>query len=684
MNEKNIKTIISLGPSTKNVEALKKIKAKGVDFVRINMSHSNIEDLKYFIYHAKQINLKFVLDTEGPQIRTGDLVHDGAVIEVGENVKIVSKIDGDVKNIVSIKPGSIITQLEAGDLMHIGPDTLILKITNTTTINEGYITGNVIIGGELIKNKAVVIRSGMGKSFFLPPLSEKDYESINVGLKENVKYIAASFIRSGSDVEHVRCATRGKMKVISKVECSQGLKNIDKIVEKTDYILIDRGDLSKDIPIERVPFAQKIIIEKAKEKGKGVFVATNLLETMVDKIKPTRAEINDIINTILDGAEGLTLSAETAIGKYPMECINTLNKVVQYTQSVFKRDSYLKGKNKISTFLQSEDYFEEIDLFESLTPPNGGKLINRAFNVNLDKKYIESLHKITISNEKQIDVEQIGTGAYSPLEGFMTENDFYSVLKSMRLPDNTIFPIPIILDVSEEVARNVSCPSTIGLMDDYQNMLALMHVSDIFSIDKDKVTSVLYEFDRKNYPGIKMIKKLNSVLLGGKIDLLKRRFSPFNEYMLTPLQIRALFDEMGWYNVACVNSNNIIQKDFKYEHLKALEENCDGFFVHPLIFEKKEGDLDYKKKIKNYIDVVNNFFPKKNAIFSVFANYYRYWGARDIVFGAICRQNFGCSHFVLRGNHAEDLTSCNPGVFERIFEEFPDLVIKVVHCDKTC
>ena len=122
------------------------------------------------------------------------------------------------------------------------------------------------------------------------------------------------------------------MKIISKVECIDALENLNDIIWKSDYILIDRGDLSKEIPVEKIPYTQKIIIHRANKQNVGVFVATNLLETMIDHRKPTRAEVHDIIGTIVDGAEGLTLAAETAVGKYPMECINMLNKLIKHSE----------------------------------------------------------------------------------------------------------------------------------------------------------------------------------------------------------------------------------------------------------------------------------------------------------------------------------------------------------------
>src|SRR3989344_1082091 len=185
------------------------------------------------------------------------------------------------------------------------------------------------------------------------------------------------------------------MKIISKIECVDALKNLDAIVKKTDLILIDRGDLSKEIPLTAIPMAQKMIMNTAKKYKKDVFVATNLLETMISSKKPTRAEVNDIANTILDGAAGLALAAETAIGKYPLESIATLKKVINQT---------------MHPSVSLHNYGPLI------TNPHGGKLVNLIPNSMPNSKYLESLKKIKLNIGQQMDVELMGVGVYSPIE----------------------------------------------------------------------------------------------------------------------------------------------------------------------------------------------------------------------------------------------------------------------------
>src|SRR3989344_27401 len=280
MPKNKIKIIVTLGPSTSSENDLKKIKDKGVDFVRINMSHSSIDDLKYFIGLAKKVGIPFIIDTEGSQVRTGDLNSSSISLEENDEIRIHRQsLVGDNKKI-SLKPGHVVEQLEAGDLIYVDFNVLILRVSDVSTIADGYITAKAVNSGTLGRNKAVVIDSALDKKLHLPPLSEKDYESIAVGLAAGVKYIAASFMRSAEFVKAVRKASGNKMKIISKIECLDALGNLDEIIRESDYLLLDRGDMSKEILIEKIPLLQKILLDRAHRANKEIFVAPNLLEAM--------------------------------------------------------------------------------------------------------------------------------------------------------------------------------------------------------------------------------------------------------------------------------------------------------------------------------------------------------------------------------------------------------------------
>jgi len=672
--KKNTKIIVTLGPATRAEDDLRKIKDRGVDFVRINMSHSSLEDLEYFISLAKRIGLEFIIDTEGSQVRTGNLSAKSIFLTEGEELKIHnSEIIGDEKNIC-LKPGHIVGQLAAGDLVYLDFDAIILRVSDVSGLEKGYITAKVASEGALGANKAVVIHSGAERKFILPTLSEKDYKSIKIGLDNKINFIAASFIRNSEAVQKVKRATRGKMKIISKIECVDALENLDEIIKASDYLLIDRGDLSKEIAIEKIPFSQKIIIARARRQRVGVFVATNLLESMVQNKKPTRAEAHDIVETILDGAAGLTLSAETAIGKYPMECINTMSKIISHTERAAGEIKETSGK--LIKKLEKNNYLLEKQAYSSLILPHGGRLINRIIKLEPTKEYLDSLKKIVISPEAEMDVEQIAIGTFSPLEGFMGQDDFKSVLNNWRLSGGAAWPLPIVLSVSQAKADELKLGRPVLLVNQTGQAVAILHLKEKYHYNKNETAKKLYGTESSLHPGVASLFKMPDVFLGGAIDLIKRRQSDFKEYELTPSQVRGLFEERGWSKVVGFHTRNVIHRSHEFIQLEALNnEYCDGLFIHPVIGKKKPGDFQAKYIIASYEKMIKDFYPKNKVVFSVFSTFSRYAGPREAIFTALCRKNFGCSHFIIGRDHTGVGDFYPPYAAHEVFDRFDNLGI---------
>ncbi|MBR9706801.1 sulfate adenylyltransferase [Candidatus Pacearchaeota archaeon] len=662
----NVKVIVTLGPATNKEDDISKIKDKGADFVRINMSHSSTDDLNYFIKLSKEAEIPFIIDTEGSQIRTGDLNQNKITYEEGNVLKIYSKeLVGDSEKIC-LKPGIILKQLKEGDLILVDFNTLVLKVSDISTIGEGYISARVVTQGYLGNNKSAVIVSAVEREFKLPVLTEKDKKSIEIGLKEGISHIAISYVKGGKDVDEAKKATNNAMYIISKVESKESLINIDEILDKSDAILLDRGDMSKEVPVEKIPIIQKIILKKAKEKGKQVFVATNLLESMIENKKPTRAEVNDVITSIIDGADGLILSAETAIGKYPMACINMMNKLIKH-----------------SKLIKDIDHVDYLSTFEttSLIEPHGGKLIERFIDAPPDN--VDKLVKIKLSEEQGMDVEQIAIGTFSPIEGFMGEKDFNCVLDNMRLNNGVAWPIPIVLDISEKDAENISVGEDITLINTNDEVIAILHVGDKYQYDKKETADKLYCTDDEKHPGVKMLMNMKPILIGGKIDLIKRKDSDYKEYELTPRQVRRLFDDRGWVKVVGFHTRNVIHRGHEFIQLSAMKkENCDGLFVHPIIGKKKSGDYNSKYIIETYEKMMKDIYPKNSVVMATFSTFSRYAGPREAIFTALCRKNFGCSHFIVGRDHTGVSNYYHPNASHQIFNKFPDLGIKPIIFDK--
>ena len=673
------KIIVTLGPATKTYEKISMIKSKGVDFVRINMSHSSIDDLKYFIDLAKKNKIPFIIDTEGSQIRTGNLSTE--FISYKENDKICiynNEITGD-RGKINLRPSQILDQLEEGDLLYIDFDTLVIRISDIKTIKDGYIEGTVISSGILGNNKGVVIDPRIEKKFTLPTLTQKDIEAINIGLKEHIGFVAASFIRSGEAVQEVRKISNNKMKIISKIECKDALENLDDIISESDYLLIDRGDLSKEIPIEKIPFTQKIILHRAKKANKGVYVATNLLESMITNRKPTRAEVHDIINTIVEGAYGLTLAAETAIGKYPIGCINMLNKIINHSNLVITADSISNKEEKFVNYLEKNNYLLDEEISSSLVKPHGGKLINRVISETFNKKYLNSLVKLQLNEYQQVDFEQIAIGTYSPLKGFMTRAELDSVLNKLRLQDGIIWPIPIILDIDLEKSKKINEGDEIVFTNQSNETIGSMKVQQKYTYDNNILSKKFYGTTDTEHPGVKIFNTLKPVFLGGEISLFKRNDLEYNKFYLTPKQTRRLFEEKNWARVVGFHTRNVIHSAHEFIQLSALEKGkCDGLFLHPVVGKKKSGDYNAKFIVRSYEIMQKKFYPNNKTVLGVFSTYSRYGGGKEALFTALCRKNYGCSHFIVGRDHTGFGDKGNYYDPTKFISQFPDLGIEII------
>ncbi len=677
------KLIVTLGPSTNTKEHLEKMKKRDVDFVRINMSHSTLDDLRFFISLAKEVGIPFVLDTEGSQIRTGELVDNSVDITEGSVVKIhIDAIEGDQHNI-TLRPAPAVAQLVPGDIIHIDFNSLILRVSDVSMLSEeGYVTATAIASGTLGRNKAVVVDSALESSFRLPVLSEKDYQAIEIGLQEGVEHIAASFMRTPESVEEVRKTSQGKMKIISKIECRDALENLEDIIKVSDFILIDRGDMSKEIAIEKIPLAQKTIMSIARKHNIGAFVATNLLESMIEKKIPTRAEAHDVIATILDGAYGLALSAETAIGKHPIACVNMMNRLRTQAQLVQDETSYQKADDAIAQKVQDMDYLLSDDDSSILVKPHGGKLVDRMLREVSNMKDIEALPKVVLDQNRQMDVEQIAVGTFSPLEGFMGKKDVQGVLDDMRLANGVVWTIPIVLDVPENIAKDLNEGNDVALYDN-EGPMAILHLEEKYSIDPEEVNQKLYGTTSEEHPGVRWINAMHPVLLGGKISLIRRRTSEYKEYELTPRQVRRMFEERGWSRVVGFHTRNVIHRSHEFIQLEAMRKaHADGLFVHPVVGKKKPGDFHAQYIIGAYEQMAKDFYPRDSVVFATYATFSRYAGPREAIFTALCRKNFGCSHFVVGRDHTGVGDFYHPKASHEIFDQFDDLGIEPVRFDK--
>lgn len=330
------KIIVTLGPSTFQTKILKKIKKLNiVDLYRINLSHTSLSQLKKLLKKLKKINIEPIcIDTEGAQIRTTKInkkifLKKKLIINMISENKICNKKD------IFLYPDFSFENIDIGTIVKVGFEDLVLKVIG---IQKKKIVARVIEPGYLESNKGVHFLSKIN----LPAITKKDYEAIKIAKQFNIKHFALSFANSKKSVDTFKKIVGNNKFIISKIETEEGYKNRVSILKSSSAGLIDRGDLSRYVDISKIPIAQKEILISAKKLNKKIYIATNLVETMVNKLSATRAESNDIFNSLEDGASGLVLAAETAIGKYPIKCLDFLNKCIQSFQKYKKTKSINK------------------------------------------------------------------------------------------------------------------------------------------------------------------------------------------------------------------------------------------------------------------------------------------------------------------------------------------------------
>jgi sulfate adenylyltransferase len=283
-----------------------------------------------------------------------------------------------------------------------------------------------------------------------------------------------------------------------------------------------------------------------------------------------------------------------------------------------------------------------------------------------------------------MDVEQIALGSFSPLEGFVNSDELESILNEMRLPNDVLWPLPIILPVDEADAKNVKEKETVSLVRKRDKKIyATLLIEEIYKVDKFKVCKKWFGTTHLHHPGVFYLMSRGDYFIAGKVNLLKRVPTPHKHYELTPSQTRKIFKEKGWSIVVGFHTRNPIHRAHEYIQRKALEEiRGDGLFIHPVVGQKKKGDFEAHIVVKSYEIMMENYYPKKKALVGAFWTYPRYGGPREALFSAICRQNFGCSHFIVGRDHTGVNHFYHSLASHEIFGKFPELKIRPVFFDE--
>ncbi len=315
-----------------------------------------------------------------------------------------------------------------------------------------------------------------------------------------------------------------------------------------------------------------------------------------------------------------------------------------------------------------------------LIPPHGGTLVNRVLSDEHSKEALTKanvLFPLTLDEEQVKDVKNIARGVLSPLTGFMNESDFVRVVEEMKLVDGTVWPIPFVLDVSEEDAKELNTGDEVALKDLTGNLIGILHVGDVYGFDVEHVVKNVYGTDEDAHPGVAHWKAMKSKLVGGMIDLVDNSKEPFYDVNLDPAETRYLFKERGWKTIAGFQTRNVPHRAHEYLQRCALELT-DGLFINPIIGKKKAGDFLDEVIIKAYNFMIQNFFPRESATFSILPARMNYAGPREAVLHAIIRKNFGCTHFVVGRDHAGVGDYYGTYAAQEIFDTIDDIGIEIL------
>ncbi len=348
------KIICTMGPSVDSDEKIKELMLCGMDAARFNFSHGSHEEHKVRMDRikriAKELNLEIplILDTKGPEIRLRDFEKGFVILEDGQTFTLYAD-----ENVVGNQEGCSVTFPYLAEDIKEGDEILIDDGLVSITVKE--IKGQDIIckvknGGKISNHKSINVP---GVEIDQNYISEKDRKDILFGIENDVDYIAASFVRREDDVKKLRKLLNvnggEKIKIIAKIENQSGVENLDKIIEIADGVMVARGDMGVEIPFRELPSIQKSIIEKCYKKGKLVVTATQMLESMTEHPRPTRAEVSDVANAIYDGTTCLMLSGETAAGKYPVEAVKAMAAIAEYTENqIDNKERFFSAQLKLN------------------------------------------------------------------------------------------------------------------------------------------------------------------------------------------------------------------------------------------------------------------------------------------------------------------------------------------------
>jgi len=326
------KIVATIGPASSSAEILSKMIRAGVDVCRLNLSHGQYDEHKKIISSIRRISkdlgfhAAILVDLQGPKLRIGDLEQSHIELKAGEQIIFTTnECTGNSKRLY-MNYSQFPEDVKVGDIVLIDDGKIQLRVMNTNRKDE--VVAVIEGGGMLSGRKGVNLPN---TKISLPSLTEKDLEDLDFAISQDVDWIGLSFVRNANDILDLKSRIAGagkKIRVIAKIEKPEALEDIDQIIRETDALMVARGDLGVELPMEQVPIIQKMLVEKCIRATKPVIIATQMMESMISNYSPTRAEVNDVANSVMDGADAVMLSGETSVGKYPLKVVESMRKII--------------------------------------------------------------------------------------------------------------------------------------------------------------------------------------------------------------------------------------------------------------------------------------------------------------------------------------------------------------------
>jgi pyruvate kinase len=370
-NFNRTKIVATIGPATSSYEMLKAIIEEGVDVCRLNFSHGSYDDHRAVVENIRKVNedtqsfTSILLDLQGPKLRVGEMENGKIELITGSTIIVTTTEMISTADKVYVKFPTLAKDVLPGERILLDDGKLELEVIKSN--GEDEITCMVKYGGVLSSRKGFNLPD---TNLSIPAMTEKDKADLVFGLEMKVDWIGLSFVRKASDIIDLKAMIEDnewKPRVIAKIEKPEAMDNIDEIIEATDAIMVARGDLGVEMPMAQVPVIQKKIVKKCIEAGKPVIIATQMMESMITSPSPTRAEVNDIANAVMDGADAVMLSAETSVGAYPILAVHNMSLTIAEAEKT--NAPYFKGKRpdeSSSTFLSDEICFTAVRISDHL------------------------------------------------------------------------------------------------------------------------------------------------------------------------------------------------------------------------------------------------------------------------------------------------------------------------------